>query len=144
MGEKRGRADSLLIIWMLVYTVFCVGFSLYGDEIRSLYMGKIFGVISCFMGFLLMLLVYLTGKIDVVFGKKHVEQLENGKRLALCCMISFLIGTVIEIAYAVYAVSNYQTNLQKDSMVTSAIICLAVIIGKRAGCRKSTCFMPLF
>lgn len=127
--EKSYRA---LGIWVFFCAVICIIYSLYGDRIPVLYMGKLFGIICSVMLDILSLMVYMTGKVYWMNGITYEEAAAAGnsqkKKFAAKTTGIFLGCTVLEILYFLYGVHLKKTDLQKDSMVTAGILCAAVLL----------------
>lgn len=135
MTKQSGESYRELGIWGFSCAVICIVYSLCGDRIPALYMGKIFGIICCIMLDILSLMVYVTEKVYWMNGITYQEaaEAERGQRKKFAAKTAgiFSVCTVLEILYFFYGLQMKTSNLQKDSMITAGLLCAAVLAAQK-------------
>ena len=123
MNDKRrkiSRAASWL--WLFLCMVVLIYLSLCTNGIRTIYIGKMFGIFGTFAVLVLALIGAFSGEIACL----GITPENGGKKQVFCLIRIFLAGLILQFLYAGYGIYSGRGSMLTDSMVTAGIFCFTV------------------
>lgn len=153
--QDTKQSEALFVIWRLVFAALLI----YGTVCRPSVAGigaiRTAGLWMCGMLDLLLLAVWVTGRVDWIVGSTAAEkpnrrqasgtagaagryrtsdtdavsELRTKRRLALRCLVCFLAATAVYAWYCFWLAPRMMPGAIRDSLTAGGVICAAALTG---------------